>query len=86
MNMDDSSDYWWPAAEALIPVLKKPSYNQAEMLDDLLGVTMFADYCKRRSEEDFPLSEEWKVLLTALAGPYGQTILKAYRIKKGLES
>lgn len=54
-------------------------------LDILLGSTEYRDYYKNPHDLDQPISEEFKILLQALAGPHGKTILKAYRIKRGLE-
>lgn len=63
---------------------------QFYMLDDLLGVHEYEfGYYKRRISMSVsrhaPMPEELKNLLIMLAGPHGHALLKAYRIRKGLE-
>lgn len=52
----------------------------------MLGVNDFYDFLKRNAYYDKKMSEgPFKELLKKLGGPHAKTILKAYRIKKGLE-
>lgn len=60
-------------------------WNQFLELDKALGITEYRDFYVSRQEDDTPLAEELKKLLLMLAGPHGKTILKAYRIRKGLK-
>lgn len=50
-----------------------------------IGYKVWHEYLKRTTLEDFPLSDELKILFKAMAGPHWKTVLKIYRIKKGLE-
>lgn len=53
-------------------------------LEKLLGITDYSDYYNGIVNRE-PMSEELKKLLVMLASPHGKTILKMYRIRKGLE-
>ncbi len=78
MNAEDQWNLWQDVADKLCD-------GDGESLDDLLGITEFNGYCNRPATEDYPMSSELRSLLLGLLGPYSETILKAYRIKKGLE-
>lgn len=80
MNREDRRAYWYPAVENLFP----NALDGDRALEKALGIKTYSEYCMREEIHDYPLSEEWVTLLTQLAGPHGHTILKAYRIKKGL--
>ena len=83
MNRDDSFQYWWPAVANIID--SDLYAHKAKLLDKALGVTIYSDYMSRPEHMDYPLSDEMKELLVKLAGPHGRTVLRAYRIRKGLE-
>lgn len=86
MNMEDCHDYFVQAAIKLYAPLPSGSLGDACLaLDKALGVDLYRGYMTRPSTLDFPLPAHWRELLTKLAGPHGKTILRAYRIKRGLE-
>lgn len=79
--------YWLPAVGNL---LDKPSnhvlVSDCHELDQLLGVDFYRKFKTAHDLKEAPvMNAKLKRLLTALAGPHGKTLLKAYRIKKGLE-
>lgn len=79
--------YWQPAALNLYradnPMMDLSTmYNK---LDEVLGVNLYRTAYIAHPDPREALPEEMKHLLTALAGPHGKTILRAYRIQKGLE-
>lgn len=75
--------------ELLVPALqglgRASTVGQAKLLDQETGVDYYHQYSMSRSIEHVPLPEDYANLLRQLAGPHAHTILKAYRIKKGLE-
>lgn len=66
-------------------VLRPDGWNQLVELDKALGITEYREFFPRPASLDKPMNEELKKLLVLLAGPHGKTILKVYRIRKGLE-
>lgn len=82
MNLNDCSEYWYPACKNLFG---SSTIATAKQLDRALGSAIFSEYLPRPLVEDFPLNDEMKMLLTKLAGPHGKTLLRAYRARKGLE-
>jgi hypothetical protein len=85
MNFDHCKMYWEPAALALRDVLPVVQSHQIEIrLEIALGCSVWSEYARRTAHDDFPLSEDWIVLLQKLAGPHGRAILKAYQIKNGI--
>lgn len=86
MNQKDRIIYYTPAAWNLFDDTAS-QYNASShyALDEALGYPYYDEYCKRRHEDDFPLDDDMRELLIKLAGPHGKTILKMYRIKKGLD-
>lgn len=88
MNSDDEQKYWVPAAINIFgkPVRQHRRLSWPEhLLQEALGVKLWSEWQERLVIYDFPLSEEWRQLLTQLAGPHGKTILRAYQIKHGVE-
>lgn len=89
MNGFDLTEYWKPAAQNLSRLgALYPSYNSWGLyskLGDALGIKEYDDFLGRANHLDFPISDELKQLLIMLTGPHAVTILKAYRIQKGLE-
>jgi hypothetical protein len=81
MTTDEVIDLLSPA---LLGLGRRNVIADAEWLDDQLGVTHYRDYQFLHSA-DKPAPEDYKNLLRQLAGPHAHAILKAYRIKKGLE-
>lgn len=81
MNRKDVEKYWIPACARL---LSEEMYDKHK-LDELLGINEYGRYMNRAHAEDYPMSESLQQLLRSLAGPHGKTLLKVYRIKKGLE-
>lgn len=75
MISGEMDTYWIPAARNL-------GLNYWSELDNALGVD---EYRVGRPFSHEPLPQDLKKLLVMLAGPHGKTILKAYRIQKGLE-
>lgn len=88
MNYEDLT-YFYEAAintmDEIPPTISPSGWNQMKELDKALGVTEYRDYYNRSADKDTPMDEELKKLLVMLAGPHGKTILKAYRIRKGLK-
>ncbi len=83
MTLDELRKYLLPALRGL--GLQETIFN-AEKLDEMLSVDWYKNYHHSKKGEIPPsLSEEAKTLYRGLAGPHAQTILKAYRIRKGLE-
>jgi len=54
-------------------------------LDQELGLAEYQHFWVNPHAKDIPLPQDLKKLLVMLAGPHGKSILKAYRIQKGLE-
>lgn len=79
MNSLNFRDYWLPAAENLFT-----TPDACSRLDYALGMAEYHSYCRTKSKYDVEMSNELKNLLRLLAGEHGQTILKMYRIKRGL--
>lgn len=75
--------------ELLVPALqglgRASTVDQAKLLDQETGVDYYHQYTTLRTMQHVPLPEDYANLLRQLAGPHAHTILKAYRIKKGLE-
>lgn len=94
MTENELTEYYIPALEKCLNInlknIKRVKYlgEQSDVLlhfDKLLGITEYEKYRSTTASLDEPLPEPLKELLIKLAGPHGKTILKAYRIKKGLE-
>jgi hypothetical protein len=87
MDEEDYSTYYFPAMERILPTPKsyKGRTTKVVAFDMMLGVELGREYLGRTVAEDRPLPDDWRDFLSQLAGPYGQAILKAYRIKYGLE-
>ena len=87
MNRDDYHSYWLPAVHNLLP--NTHELNNKEKLyalDKLLGIEEGRKYYSRLYfSSDYKMNKKLEQLLINLAGPYGKIILKAYRIKEGLE-
>lgn len=84
MIRDDWVSHWIPACENLFG--KGHSFEWNKQLDDALGIDELQSVWGNDESPRFkPMTEELKKLLELLAGPHGKTLLKAYRIRKGLE-
>lgn len=90
MTSEEFRIYWLPAYFNLkeIGCLQEADRDTGAFgangtaMDKLLGVTQweaFGDVLQDNMPDDL------KKLLSMLAGPHGKTILKAYRIRRGLE-
>lgn len=79
MTTSEYETYWIPALDAL--KLRGSAFE----LDTLLGIGEFTVWYDRMPSEDTPMSDELKELLKKLAGPHGKALLRAYRIRKGLQ-
>lgn len=88
MDRDGFDEYYLPAACAIMGISAMYIRDKLEVREDfdaMLGTPLYADYVNRKHSEDKPLPDNWKRLLTAIAGPYGKAILKAHQIKYGVE-
>lgn len=85
MTVSDLYNYYVPASRSLFGYNPVMSVSLA-LLDQALGIAAYATYMRTEYVNDSPLDEEIRQLLIKLAGPHGKTILKAYRIRKGLEA
>jgi hypothetical protein len=84
MTMVEYAVFWTPAANRVCS--SRCNEKGEENLALLLGMQpAFVAFLNRPGEKDWPMSEELKELLIKLAGPHGATVLKIYRIQKGLE-
>lgn len=83
MTGDEVDKYLIPALSNLFT---EDSSKVGFTLDDLLGLDVYNNYVVSNKSEEIPLTDEQKELFIKLAGPYGQVVLKAYRIQKGLEN
>lgn len=81
MTPDDFHGYWAPACRALADT-PLADFAGSKLIAEVLGL----EYPHSGYWQEIPLTEEMKGLLCALAGPHGQTLLKVYRIRKGLVS
>lgn len=88
MKYDDLPHFYDAAMntmDQIPPDVSPGGWDQMKELDKALGITEYHDFYRSRQEDDTPLPEELKKLLLMLAGPHGKTILKVYRIRKGLK-
>lgn len=90
MTRDEFDLFWAPARDALYPLPSptatsrlKASYQMREALG-ARATKEHTDFFKT-VVGSYPMDEELKKVLRLLNSPYAQTILKAYRIRKGLE-
>lgn len=82
MTYDDVIELLVPALQGLG---RASTVGQAKLLDQETGVDYYHQYSTLQPMRHVPLPEDYANLLRQLAGPHAHTILKAYRIKKGLE-
>lgn len=82
MNIADIHAYWIPAIKSLYGT---EDTTNAHRLDRALGVLEYQTYVRSEHAKDVPIDPELVPVLRALAGPYAKAVLKAYRIRKGLE-
>ena len=82
MTHEEIVKYLNPACENILGPLRSPyvSYDDADKLDLLLGLNYWSAHDPYQT-----LPEEIKQLYIKLAGPHGKTVLKAWRILKGLD-
>lgn len=78
MNTDDFYDYFNPACVNL-------DIAKAD-LDNHLGIAEYTKWSRSPPDLGKPMSSKLKALFKALQGPHGATILKAFRIQKGLDN
>lgn len=76
MTLREVTDYLMPALRGLG---MECTVDASDRLDVLLGFDPYQSY------QHIELTEEHKNLYRALAGPHAHTVLKMWRIKKGLE-
>ena len=89
MRSKEVADFWIPAMERIFSTGSNfwRTVDNAHQLDRALGVMDYHDFwISKLPDEDKPLlSEDLKRVLIMLAGPHSKSVLKAYRIVKGLE-
>jgi hypothetical protein len=95
MTYDELFEYWMPVANKFFPKGAEISgldglhgHIPYQAVDRLLGIDEYTYgyyHASQRTKPSTPISQELKQLLVALAGPHGDTILKIYRIQKGLD-
>jgi hypothetical protein len=88
MNFSDLRELWIPAITRLYGSAgadTEDGWSNYILLDKALGITEYRQFYHRSALLDYPIAEDLKKLLVMLAGPHGKSILKAYRIQKGLE-
>lgn len=91
MTSSDVLCYWRPAAQALYGKFTHDSLEIEEKLKrldrdlGLKGPESYSAYLGRAIHHDMPMSDDLRHLLKLITGEHGKTILKAYRIKKGLK-
>lgn len=78
MTTEELTDYWIPACMGL-------GWVAPSRLDGALGIDEYAKFMANTAINDRHMSSELRILLIKLAGPHGKTILRAFRIRKGLE-
>lgn len=59
-------------------------WEVCQHFDDLLGIRLWSNYKGTLSALREPLPDEWREFFLKLCSPHGKTILKMYRIKRGL--
>lgn len=86
MNYTDKFKYWLPVINRIETDMDWDTWGTtAHWLENQLGTTMHREYMTRDSHLDFPMSDEWVELFRKLDSPHWRTVLKAYKIQKGLE-
>lgn len=80
MTFDEISKYMVPA---LKNIYGRSNVSDAEELYKLLNSDEYDAYTYRRDSSS--MSEDHKRLLTMLAGPHWQTVLRAYQIQHNLK-
>lgn len=89
MNAADNFERWMPVviriADEMPEEVVGTHFNVFAWLEDQLGTTMYREYFPRNRDLDFPMSAEWVEVFKKLDSPHWRTILKAFRIQKGLE-
>ena len=88
MTTDDFVQYWKPACVNLIKlgIISGNQYTGGRPLDTLLGVDEYRQWFPTSSLHGTdPLPDELKNVCRYLQGPHAVTILKAFRIRKGLD-
>lgn len=83
MTYDEVHEYLTPAMRGLGI---ENTISEGLRLDQELGIDAYGNYYHSEYDRDYKtLTPELKNLYRALAGPHGRTVLKMWRIKKGLE-
>lgn len=84
MTFNDIREYLTPALHGLG---MESTVNGGRQLDILLGLDEYENYQSSMVDYAVPrkLTLELQNLYRALAGPHAHTVLKMWRIKKGLE-
>lgn len=85
MTAYEFEHYWAPARDALYPNLHESRLEASIKMRSLLGSRAYIEHRQYFLDSDYPMSEELKSILRLLNSPHAQTILKVYRIKKGME-
>jgi hypothetical protein len=92
MTLTELRAYWLPACERVIGNVRNghstyEGWSTYIELDILLGIREYRDnyYTKINTAQERNIPDDLKRLLIALAGPHSKAILKAYRIRKGLD-
>lgn len=87
MKVTELLQYCIPALETVVGTTDL-SEDILAVMDDQLGLQgkETSIHCLCHTEDTPDMTEELKRLLVMLAGPHGNTILKAYRVQRGLEN
>lgn len=86
MTAEEFITIWVPARNALYPEGKRlgGKTKASQLMREALGARATKEHIEYYTNKDYPMDEELKRILLLLAGPHAHTILKAYRIRKGL--
>ena len=87
MNQSDYKTYYLPAGKNILghDCYREGDITPGNKFAKLINTREFEKYLGRSTIHDYPMGDEFKALLIKLAGSHGKVILKAYRIRKGLE-
>lgn len=90
MTSDEFVKYYEPAFKRWFGISGR-NYLQDNLVlelkdfDEILGMKLFSGWYQNPSSKDIPISKEEVNLLVALDSPHCHSILKVWRIRKGLE-
>lgn len=83
MTLLELYELWLPVC---VKLFGGETQEDRKLLDELLGVKEFDRYLQNKFHyEDVPMSEDVKSILVMILGPHGETMVKVWRIRKGLD-